>query len=50
MPPGLFSLRLMFKRLKSESMHEVNVIGDTLSYDFPHTESAFMDGRQQVRI
>ena len=39
MPSRLFSLRLMFERLKLESLRDVSVnrIGATLSYGFPQT-------------
>ena len=40
MPSGLFSLRLMFERSKSESLRDVSVtrIGDTFSHGFLLTE------------
>ena len=39
-PSDLFSMRLMFKRSKSESLHDVSItiIGDTLSYGFLQTD------------
>ena len=45
-PFGLFSLKLMFERSKSESLRDVSVtrIGDTLSYGFPHTVVSILNG------
>ena len=44
MPSGLFSLRLIFEHLKSESLHNVIITknGYTLSYDFSQTENRFL--------
>ena len=41
----LFSLKLMFERLKIESLRDVGItrIGDTLSYGFPQTEWSVRD-------
>ena len=50
MPSGLFSLKLMFDRSKSESVCDASItrIGDTLSYGFAQTVTSMNDSTKEV--